>query len=162
MSIAYAVFAAGCFWGAQATFDTLPGVVETQVGYIGGDYTYPQYRDVVSGKSGHAEAVEISFDPEKISYENLLEVFFNTHNPTEDGRNGLESGKQYRSIVYYVGEDQKETAQKMIADINSSGRFSKPLVTQVLPAEYFYPAEQYHQKMLRRRTNKIVFVKDAD
>lgn len=156
MSIVHAIFAAGSFWSAQATFDSVPGVVETQTGYMGSQYRDPTYLEVKTGRTGHSEAVDVSYDATKVSYENLLDVFFNAHNPTVTGRQGLEPGKQYQSVVFYVGDWQKEAAEKKISEINSSGRFSQPLITEVRPADRFYPAENYNQKLLHRRTNRLI------
>lgn len=154
MSIAHAIFAAGCFWGVQATFDSVPGVVATEVGYTGGEMHMPTYQEVSTGQTGHAEAIDISYDPEKISYKELLEVFFNAHDPTTKNRQGLDIGPQYRSAVFYIGDEQKKEAESMIEKINQSGRYKNPVVTEVVPAGRFYPAEGYHQKYLKKRGKK--------
>lgn len=151
MSIAHAIFAAGCFWGVQATFDTVPGVVSTEVGYTGGELHQPTYEEVCTGKTGHAEAIDISYDPDKVSYKELLQTFFNAHNPTTQNRQGLDIGEQYRSAIFYTNDEQKKEAEEMIAELDKSGRFPSPIVTQVVPAGRFYPAEAYHQKYLQRR-----------
>lgn len=151
MSIAHAIFAAGCFWGVQATFDTVPGVVSTEVGYTGGELHQPTYEEVCTGRTGHAEAIDISYDPDKVSYKELLQTFFNAHNPTTQNRQGLDIGEQYRSAIFYTNDEQKKEAEEMIAELNKSGRFPSPIVTQVVPAGKFYPAEAYHQKYLQRR-----------
>lgn len=151
MSIAHAIFAAGCFWGVQATFDTVPGVVSTEVGYTGGELHQPTYEEVCTGRTGHAEAIDISYDPDKVSYKELLQTFFNAHNPTTQNRQGLDIGEQYRSAIFYTNDEQKKEAEEMIAELDKSGRFPSPIVTQVVPAGRFYPAEAYHQKYLQRR-----------
>lgn len=151
MSIAHAIFAAGCFWGVQAAFDAVPGVISTQVGYIGGTTPNPDYRQVCGGTTGHAEAVEVTYDTNKVSYQKLLDVFFNAHNPTTLNRQGPDIGEQYRSAVFYLTPEQKEEAENEISTLNQSGRFKNPVVTAVVPAAKFYPAEDYHQKYLAKR-----------
>lgn len=151
MSIAHAIFAAGCFWGVQATFDTVPGVVSTEVGYTGGEVHMPTYKEVSTGQTGHAEAISIAYDTEKISYKELLEIFFNTHDPTTKNRQGLDIGPQYRSAIFYMNEEQKKEAEDMIAQINASKRYSVPIVTELVASGRFYPAEGYHQKYLAKR-----------
>lgn len=151
MSIAHAIFAAGCFWGVQATFDSVPGVISTEVGYTGGDVHQPTYEEVCTGRTGHAEAIDISYDPEKVSYKELLHTFFNAHNPTTKNRQGLDIGEQYRSAVFYIDDEQKKEAEEMIKEMNASGRYPAPIVTEVVKAGRFYPAEAYHQKYLQRR-----------
>ena len=151
MSIAHAIFAAGCFWGVQATFDAVPGVVATEVGYTGGETHMPTYEEVCSGQTGHAEAIDISFDTEKTSYKELLYVFFNSHNPTTKNRQGLDVGEQYRSAIFYIGEQQKSDAEEVIKEMSESKRYKDPIVTEIKPAGIFYPAEAYHQKYLQRR-----------
>lgn len=151
MSIAHAIFAAGCFWGVQATFDAVPGVVSTEVGYTGGETHNPTYEEVCTGRTGHAEAIDVSYNPEKVSYKDLLYVFFNSHNPTTKNRQGLDIGEQYRSAVFYIDDTQKKEAEEVIKEMNDSGRYQAPIVTQVVKAGRFYPAEAYHQKYLFRR-----------
>lgn len=151
MSIAHAIFAAGCFWGVQATFDAVSGVVATEVGYTGGETHKPTYEEVCTGRTGHAEAVDVSYDPENVSYKELLYVFFNSHNPTTPNRQGLDVGEQYRSAIFYIDDGQKKDAEETIKEMNDSGRYKNPIVTQVVKAGRFYPAEAYHQKYLFRR-----------
>lgn len=151
MSIAHAIFAAGCFWGVQATFDAVPGVVATEVGYTGGETHKPTYEEVCTGRTGHAEAIDVSYDPKKVSYKDLLYVFFNSHNPTTKNRQGLDVGEQYRSAIFYIDDDQKRDAEEVIKEMNDSGRYKTPIVTQVVKVGRFYPAEAYHQKYLFRR-----------
>lgn len=146
-----ATFAAGCFWGVEETFRTLPGVISTRVGYTGGTMKNPSYQDVCTDQTGHAEAVEITYDPEKISYSELLQIFFDNHNPTTINKQGPDIGTQYRSAIFYHNQDQKEQAEKMIKELNESGKYKKPVVTQIEPAQTFYEAETYHQKYLMKK-----------
>lgn len=146
-----ATFAAGCFWGVEARFQQLPGVIATAVGYEGGSLASPTYQQVCTDRSGHAEAVEIDFDPSKISYQQLLDEFFALHDPTQLNRQGPDWGSQYRSVVFYHSPEQEKTAKETIARLTAEKRFSKPVVTQVVPAETFWRAEDYHQKYLEKR-----------
>jgi methionine-S-sulfoxide reductase len=145
-----AIFAAGCFWGVQFYFDQVPGVVETQVGYIGGHTPNPSYDAVCSHTTGHAEATRIVFDPAKISYEELLKQFFRMHDPTQLNRQGPDVGDQYRSAIFYEDETQKAAAQKAIDELNKSGRFKNPVATTLEAADKFWPAEDFHQKFTER------------
>lgn len=151
MIVAQAIFAAGCFWGIQAAFEELPGVISTRVGYTGGSVSNPDYQQVSGGKTGHAEAVEIDFDPEIISYEQLLDAFFRFHNPTTKDRQGPDIGSQYRSAVFYLNEAQKDAAVKKVLQLNKSGRYNAPIVTEIVPARKFFPAEDYHQHYLLKQ-----------
>ena len=146
-----ATFGAGCFWGVQAAFDRIPGVVETAVGYEGGTLDKPTYRDVCSDRTGHAEVLEITFDPAKVSYQQLLEVFFNEHNPTQLNRQGPDHGTQYRSAIFFHSPEQQRLAEATIARLTAEQKFSRPIVTQVVPAQTFWVAEEYHQKYLEKR-----------
>jgi methionine-S-sulfoxide reductase len=141
-----AIFGAGCFWGVQDYFDQVPGVVETQVGYIGGHVDNPTYEQVCRHTTGHAEATRIVFDPSKSSYEILLKQFFRMHDPTQLNRQGPDIGDNYRSAIFYKNESQKSSAQKIIKELGGSGRFKKPIVTTIEKATKFWPAEDYHQK----------------
>jgi methionine-S-sulfoxide reductase len=141
-----AILAAGCFWGVQFYFDQVPGVVETEVGYIGGHTDSPSYEAVCTHSTGHAEATRIAFDPKIISYQKLLMQFFRMHDPTQLNRQGPDIGDSYRSAIFYKDETQKQIAQKVIDELNKSGRFKKPIVTTLEPADKFWPAEDYHQK----------------
>ena len=141
-----ATFAAGCFWGVQAEFDGLPGVLATEVGYTGGDVEHPPYRQVCAHRTGHAEAVRVAFDPAVITYERLLEAFFAMHDPTQLNRQGPDYGTQYRSAVFVHDEAQRETAEAVIRRLTAEGRYKRPIVTQVVPAPPWWPAEEYHQK----------------
>ena len=143
---AKATFAAGCFWGVEYKFRQVEGVISTRVGYSGGKIENPIYMQVCSDKTGHAEAVEIIFDPLVVSYSSLLERFFEFHDPTQLNKQGPDVGSQYRSVVFYHDEEQKKAALETIKKLQESGRFRKPIVTQVVPASVFYQAEDYHQQ----------------
>src|ERR1700690_1509960 len=143
-----ATFAAGCFWGVEATFRQLPGVAASRVGYIGGQTENPTYKDVCTDRTGHAEAVEVEFDPAKIRYADLLKVFWENHDPTQVNRQGPDWGTQYRSAIFFHSPDQEAAAQAFIARLTEEKRFSKPIATQVVPAETFWRAEEYHQRYL--------------
>lgn len=140
-----AVLAAGCFWGVQYYFDQVPGVLETEVGYIGGKLDNPTYEQVCTRGTGHAEATKIIFDPSKVSYETLLMQFFRMHDPTQMNRQGPDVGNQYRSAIFYADATQKKAAQKVIDELNKE-QFDNRIVTTLQPAEKFWPAEDYHQK----------------
>lgn len=148
---ARATFAAGCFWGVEAAFREVRGVLSTQVGYTGGHLFQPSYKDVCSGRTGHAEAVEVLFDPEKVSYEQLLEVFWANHDPTTRNRQGPDIGHQYRSAIFFHDEDQKRAAVAQKEKLDASGRLFRPVVTEVEPAATFWRAEEYHQQYLEKR-----------
>ena len=141
-----ATFAAGCFWGVEYLFSRIEGVVKTSVGYTGGKSKDPNYQQVCAGNTGHAEAVEISFDPTVISYEELLNIFFKNHDPTTPNRQGVDVGSQYRSAIYYHSQSQSELAKSVINSLEKTAQFSKPIVTQIVKATQFYHAEEYHQK----------------
>ncbi len=143
-----ATLAGGCFWGVEELIRTYPGVLETTVGYTGGTTEGPTYPDVKTGKTGHAEAIQILFDPSKLRYDDLLDYFFRLHDPTTKNRQGNDAGTQYRSAIFFHSEKQKEAAVKAVERANSSGRWKNKLVTEVVLAGPFYPAEEYHQKYL--------------
>jgi peptide-methionine (S)-S-oxide reductase len=149
--MAKATFAAGCFWGVEAQFQQLPGVIETAVGYEGGSLDNPTYQQVCTDRTGHAEAVEIDYDPEKITYEQLLDTFFSLHDPTQLNRQGPDWGTQYRTAIFFHSPEQEASAKAAIARLTAEKCFSKPIVTQVVPAETFWRAEDYHQKYLEKR-----------
>ena len=146
-----ATFGAGCFWGVEETFRTLKGVVSTAVGYAGGTKTNPTYEDVCTDRSGHAEVVQVEFNPAEISYEQLLDVFWSNHNPTTLNRQGPDVGTQYRSVIFYHSPEQKEAAEKSKQQLQNSGRYSRPIVTAIEPAPEFWHAEEYHQQYLKKR-----------
>jgi peptide-methionine (S)-S-oxide reductase len=146
-----ATFGAGCFWGVELTFSQLPGVTEATSGYEGGKLDNPSYKDVCTDQTGHAEVVEVTFDPTKITYQQLLDQFFSLHDPTQLNRQGPDWGTQYRSVVFYHSPEQKAAAEATIARLNADHRFPKPIVTQVVPAQTFWRAEDYHQKYLEKR-----------
>ena len=145
-----ATFAAGCFWGIEDKFGKIKGVVQTEVGYAGGTVDNPSYQQVCRGNTGHAEAVHILYDPAIVSYSELLDVFFHLHDPTQLNMQGPDIGSQYRSIIFYHNEDQKQESKKLIEKLGKSGRFSAPIVTQIIPASKFYQAEEYHQKFYQK------------
>lgn len=149
--MAKATFAAGCFWGVEATFRQTPGVMSTRVGYIGGQMENPTYQQVCTDTTGHAEAVEVEYDAAKVSYEQLLSVFWENHDPTQINRQGPDWGKQYRSAIFFHSPEQEAAAKAAKEELGKSGRFSKPIVTQIVAAPEFYAAEDYHQKYLEKR-----------
>lgn len=146
-----ATFAAGCFWGVEAAFRQIPGVLSTTVGYTGGKTANPTYQAVCSDTTGHAEAVQIEFDPGQVSYEHLLSVFWQLHDPTTLNRQGPDVGSQYRSAVFYHTPRQQTQAEAAKAALQQSGRYVRPVVTEVVPATEFYPAEDYHQQYFEKR-----------
>ena len=149
--MAKATFAAGCFWGVEATFRQLPGVISTRVGYTGGKLPNPTYKDVCTDDTGHAEAVEIEYDPAKLSYQQLLQVFWENHDPTQLNRQGPDCGTQYRSAIFFHAPEQEAAAKASKEALEKSGRFTKKIVTQIVPATTFYQAEDYHQRYLEKR-----------
>ncbi len=148
-----AAFAAGCFWHVEEAFRRVPGVVSTAVGYEGGDMENPTYRDVCTGKTGHAETVEVAYDPSKVSYEKLLDVFWSVHDPTTANRQGPDVGSQYRSVIFYHDRQQEEAARRSKEQLDRSGRLKRPAVTQIVPASKFWKAEEYHQQYMAK--NKL-------
>lgn len=146
-----AMFGAGCFWGVEEVFRTLPGVLETDVGYSGGKTKDPTYKEVCSHTTGHAEVVHLVFDPNVVSYEKLLEVFWGNHDPTQVNRQGPDVGDQYRSVIFYYSPEQQRVAEESRTALQKSGKFNKPIATQIEPAREFYKAEEYHQEYLKKR-----------
>lgn len=145
-----ATFAAGCFWGVEKAFQQAKGVNETIVGYTGGNFESPTYENVCSGKTGHAEAVQIKFDPTEVSYEQLLKLFWSIHDPTTPNRQGPDIGSQYRSVIFYHTPIQEKLAKQSKEKLEQSGGYKNPIVTEIMPATTFYPAEEYHQQYLRK------------
>jgi len=149
--MATATFAAGCFWGVESAFRRLPGVTGTEVGYTGGATRAPTYEDVCTDRTGHAEVVQVQYDPEKITFEQLLDAFWNCHNPTTLNRQGPDVGSQYRSAIFYHTPEQKAAAETSKQQHDACGRFGRPIVTEITPAGPFYRAEEYHQQYLEKR-----------
>jgi peptide-methionine (S)-S-oxide reductase len=145
------MFGAGCFWGVEAEFRQVKGVVDTAVGYSGGTTENPTYKEVCSGRTGHAEVVQVEYDPAQVSYEELLNVFWENHDPTQMNRQGPDIGAQYRSAIYYYTPEQEAAARASKEALESSGRFRRPIVTEITPAAPFYRAEEYHQQYLEKK-----------
>lgn len=145
-----ATFGAGCFWGVEAAFRKVTGVVSTTVGYSGGSSKNPTYKDVCSGRTGHAEVVQVEYDPSKTSYEELLNVFWGVHDPTQMNRQGPDVGTQYRSAIFFYNAEQEAAAKAAKAHLEKSGRYRKPIVTEIIPASEFYMAEEYHQEYFEK------------
>lgn len=146
-----ATFGAGCFWGVEAAYRQIPGVTSTAVGYLGGTLENPTYHDVCTGRTGHAEVVQVDYDPSRLSYDDLLTVFWENHDPTTLNRQGPDVGTQYRSAIFYHDDEQKEAAIKSKEERDRSGRYRRPIVTEITPATEFYMAEDYHQQYLEKR-----------
>jgi peptide-methionine (S)-S-oxide reductase len=149
--MAQATFGAGCFWGVEVAFRQVPGVIDAAVGYAGGTLVDPSYEQVCTGRTGHAEVVQVEYDPERVSYEQLLEVFFANHDPTQLNRQGPDFGTQYRSVIFYHDEAQERSARSAKEALQASGHHRHPIVTQIEPFSTFYPAEDYHQRYLEKR-----------
>jgi peptide methionine sulfoxide reductase msrA/msrB len=152
-----AIFAAGCFWGVQYYFDQVPGVIETEAGYIGGSIKNPSYEQVCYEDTGHAEAIKITYDPKKVSYETLLKQFFRMHDPTQLNRQGPDIGDQYRSAIFYLSDEQKSQAQKVIDELNKE-KFGGKIVTTLEKAGEFWTAEDYHQKYTEKTGRGICHI----
>ncbi len=146
-----ATFGAGCFWGVEELFRAMQGVKETAVGYMGGSMEKPTYEDVCANATGHAEVVYVMFDQHEVTYEKLLQIFWDNHNPTTPNRQGSDIGTQYRSVIFYHTPEQKNAAETSKADLEKSGRWKSPIVTEIVPATTFWKAEEYHQKYLEKR-----------
>ena len=145
-----ATFGAGCFWGVEAEFRRVPGVIDAAVGYSGGHTVNPTYKEVCTDRTGHAEVVELEYDPAKVSYGQLLDVFWSSHDPTQLNRQGPDFGSQYRSVIFYHDEEQKAEAEASKERLDASGHFRRPIVTQIVPAVPFHRAEEYHQRYLEK------------
>lgn len=146
-----ATFGAGCFWGVEAAYRQVPGVLSTRVGYLGGTMKNPTYRDVCSGRTGHAEVVEVTYDSSRLSYDDLLTVFWENHDPTTLNRQGPDVGVQYRSAIFFHDDEQKKAAEASREERDKSGKYRRPIVTEITPASTFYEAEDYHQQYLEKR-----------
>lgn len=146
-----AIFGAGCFWGVEAAFRRTPGVTATEVGYSGGKVENPSYQDVCTGRTGHAEVVRVTYDPERVSYDALLAVFWQCHDPTQKNRQGPDIGAQYRSVIFFQNSAQEEAARAALKALSDSGAYPKPIVTEIVAAKPFYRAEDYHQQYLEKR-----------
>ena len=149
-----AIFAAGCFWGVEENFRKVKGVISTRVGYTGGHFSNPTYKKVCSHKTDHAEAVEVTFDTSKVSFDELLDVFWSIHDPTTPNRQGPDVGTQYRSAIFYLKNEQKEKAEISKANHEASNRFKRPIVTQIVPASDFWQAEEYHQQYIKKKEKR--------
>lgn len=154
-----ATFANGCFWCTEAIFEQLEGVISTTSGYTGGQIENPTYKQVTTGETGHAEALQIIYDPKKISFDELLEVFWETHDPTTLNRQGADVGTQYRSGIFYHNEEQKQKAEKYKAELDKSGAFNNPIVTEITPFAKFFSAEDYHQQYFENNENSNPYCK---
>lgn len=149
-----AIFGAGCFWCVEAVFQRVPGVVKVESGYSGGSIKNPTYREVCSGLTGHAEVCKLTYNPAQVSFETLLAVFWQTHDPTTLNRQGADVGTQYRSAIFYTSEKQKELAEKYKAELSASGAFKDPIVTEISPLANYYPAEDYHQDYYNQNSSQ--------
>ena len=155
MMMEKATFGAGCFWGVEARFRKVEGVIDAISGYSGGHTRDPTYKDVCTDKTGHAEVVQVTYNPSIVSYEDLLEIFWNIHNPTTLNRQGWDIGTQYRSVVFYNNEEQKEKAMRLKEKLDKSGKYKKPIVTEILPLKEFYRAEEYHQRYYEKHNKSV-------
>ncbi len=151
MAMEKATFGAGCFWGVEAAFRQIPGVISTAVGYEGGETQNPTYRDVCTDETGHAEVVEVTFDPAKVSYDVMLKTFWENHDPTQFNRQGPDYGRQYRSAIFYHSPEQEAAARASMEALDKSGIFKRKIVTEITPASTFWKAEDYHQQYLEKR-----------
>ena len=149
--MAIATFAAGCFWGVEAAFREIDGVSSTRVGYVGGSFDHPTYKDVCSGGTGHAESVEVTYDPEKVSYDQLINAFWEMHNPTTLNRQGPDVGTQYRSGIFFHNADQEAAARASKENLQRSGKHARDIVTEITPASQFWEAEDYHQQYFEKK-----------
>lgn len=146
-----AMFGAGCFWGVEEHFRKIPGVLSTSVGYAGGSVENPSYEQVCTDKTGHAEVVHLEYDPARVSYDNLVELFFQMHDPTTMNRQGPDIGTQYRSAIFFYTDEQEKTAKSVKERLDASGKWKRPIVTEIVPAKPFFRAEEYHQRYLEKK-----------
>ena len=146
-----ATFGAGCFWGVEAEFRQVKGVIDTAVGYMGGALKNPSYQDVCTDRTGQAEVVQVQYEPDQVSYEDLLRVFWENHDPTTRNRQGPDVGSQYRSVIFTYSPEQEAAARKSKEELDRSGHYKRPIVTEIVPAPEFWPAEEYHQRYLEKR-----------
>lgn len=146
-----ATFGAGCFWGVEARFRQVPGVLDTAVGFMGGSKDNPSYQEVCTDRTGHAEVVQVTFDPAKVTYVQLLKVFWEVHDPTQLNRQGPDVGTQYRSAIFFHSEQQKTAAEAALRELEASGAYTEPVATEIVPAGTFWRAEEYHQRYLEKR-----------
>jgi peptide-methionine (S)-S-oxide reductase len=153
-----ATFGAGCFWGVEEAFRAIAGVSQTAVGYMGGALENPTYEDVCTDETGHAEVVEVEFDPQQVTYRQLLDVFWQNHDPTTLNRQGPDVGRQYRSVIFYQNNEQKQIAEASRTELEAKQAFKKPIVTEIAPAQTFYRAEDYHQQYLAKRGLSICHI----
>lgn len=160
MNVQVAMFGAGCFWGVEETFRQTKGVVKTEVGYAGGTVEHPTYKQVCTDRTGHAEVVRVEFDPAVVSYDQLLEIFWNNHNPTTLNRQGPDVGTQYRSAIFYFSPEQEKAAEASKERLEKSGKWNKPIVTEITAAKPFWRAEEYHQQYLAKRGMSTCHVPD--
>lgn len=151
MALQKATFGAGCFWQTEEIYREVKGVKSTAVGYMGGEKKHPTYEDVCTDKTGHAEVVQVEFDPKLVDYSSLLKIFWDNHNPTTPNQQGPDFGTQYRSVIFFHSAAQETDAKKSIAELEKSHRFPRPIVTQIVPASDFWKAEDYHQQYLKKR-----------
>jgi len=151
IKIEKATFGAGCFWGVEYKFSTIKGVIDTKVGYAGGKLKNPTYEDVCTDNTGHAEVVQVVFNPSVITYENLVDFFWKIHDPTQLNRQGPDIGSQYKSVIFYHNEQQKIIAKKSKEKLENLKKYKKPIVTEIIPIKKFYPAEEYHQRYLEKK-----------
>lgn len=154
LALELATFGGGCFWCTEAIFQQLEGVESVVSGYSGGTVKFPSYEEICTGRTGHAEVVQIHYTPEKINYEELVEVFFKTHDPTTPNRQGNDLGTQYRSIIFYHSEEQKASAERIKAELDAAGIWNEPIVTELVPFSEFFPAEDYHQNFFIKNPNQ--------
>ena len=153
LNMEIATFGGGCFWGVEASFKNIKGVISTKVGYMGGTITNPTYEDVCTDKTGHIEVVQLIYDPYRVSYYKLLEIFWNIHDPTQYNRQGPDIGTQYRSVIFFHNEKQKKIAEKSRIELEESRKYKKRIVTEIIKATKFYLAEEYHQKYYQKKGN---------